>query len=429
MSASTASITANQGLTTRRRAVKRNLPTDGSDFAGDAKLKTGDDTAAAILRDARKTPSQSQSKKSGPSRKPTKPIWLTVITILTKNLPLLLVLLGFLQMIRLLVLNSGRNVEDFSVISGDFEGKFFEVEKFVKTTMKAMQVQVNAIDRKLEDGLSSARKEFDEKMEKKGDEMDLKLKAFDVRSDVFKKFMDEFRTKDLLSKEEFGEFFEEFKKKARKNGVSDGVDITLDEIKDYARAIVEKEIERHAADGLGMADFALASGGGRVLSHSEPYGVGKMGGSVNWLTNCNRVSAKAEKIIRPSFGEPGQCFPLKGASGFLEIRLRTAIIPVAVTLEHSVAYDRSSAPKHCRVSGWMQRQGSTDTEVGTRKMFVLSEFTYDLEKSNAQTFKVDSAVSGPVDAISSSISIGSSDTVFRLSSCVTTIAHGVKRML
>ncbi|KAG8388422.1 hypothetical protein BUALT_Bualt02G0124200 [Buddleja alternifolia] len=409
MSASTVSITANQGPTTRRRAVEKNIATGGSDSANaavsagennDAKLTAGD-TAAGILRDARKTPSQSQAKKSGPSRKSTKPIWVTVISILIKNLALLVVFLGFVQMIRLVLLKSGRNVEDFSVISGDFEGKFFEVEKFVKTTMKAMQVQVNAIDRKLEDGMSSVRKEFDEKMEKNGDEMDLKLKAFDVRSDVFEKFMDEFRKKNLLSKEEFGEFFEEFKK-GRRNGGSDGGDVSVDEIRDFAREIVEKEIERHAADGLGMVDYALASGGGRVLSHSEPYGVGKMGGAVSWWANRNMVSVKAEKIISPSFGEPGQCFPLKGASGFIEIRLRTAIIPDAVTLEHvakSVAYDRSSAPKHCRVSGWMQRQGSTDTEVGTGKMFVLTEFTYDLEKSNAQTFKVASVASGPVDTI------------------------------
>ncbi|KAI3445201.1 hypothetical protein Pfo_001866 [Paulownia fortunei] len=407
MSASTVSITANQGPTTRRRTVEKNLLTGGSDIAAvaeaeskDARLTAGD-TAAAILRDARKTPAQIQAKKSGPARKTMKPRWLTVISILTKNLALVVVLLGFVQMIRWVVLNSGRDAEDFSVISGDFEGRFSEVEKFVKTTMKAMQVQVNAIDRKLEDGISSVRKEFDEKMEKKGDEVDLKLKALDVRSDGLEKFMDGFGTKSVLSKEEFAEFFEEFKK-ARKNSGSDGGEVSVDEIRDYAREIVEKEIERHAADGLGMVDYALASGGGRVLRHSEPYGGGKVGGSGFGLMNRNRVSAEAEKMIRPSFGEPGQCFPLKGGSGFIEIRLRTAIVPEAVTLEHvakSVAYDRSSAPKHCRVSGWMQGQDSTDLEIDTKKMFLLTEFTYDLEKSNAQTFKVESAASNLVNTI------------------------------
>ncbi|KAK4410866.1 SUN domain-containing protein 1 [Sesamum angolense] len=206
--------------------------------------------------------------------------------------------------------------------------------------------------------------------------------------------MDEFRTKSLLSKEDFGEFFEEFKKAMENPAGGVGGEVSLDEIRDYAREIVEKEIERHAADGLGMVDYALASGGGMVLRHSQPYGGGV------WF--LNRVSPEAWKMIRPSFGEPGQCFPLKGRSGFIEIRLRTPIVPEAVTLEHvakSVAYDRSSAPKHCRVSGWLQEQDSTDSEVGSKKMLLLTEFTYDLEKSRAQTFKVESAASNLVDTI------------------------------
>lgn len=39
-------------------------------------------------------------------------------------------------------------------------------------------------------------------------------------------------------------------------------------------------------------------------------------------------------MLRPSFGEPGACFALSGSSGFVEIKLRRAIVPEAVTLEH-----------------------------------------------------------------------------------------------
>lgn len=67
--------------------------------------------------------------------------------------------------------------------------------------------------------------------------------------------------------------------------------------------------------------------------------------------------------------------------------------------QQSVAYDRSSAPKSCRISGWLQGQ-DTSLPDDTEKMFLLAEFTYDLEKSNAQTFHVlDSAGSGVVDTI------------------------------
>lgn len=41
-----------------------------------------------------------------------------------------------------------------------------------------------------------------------------------------------------------------------------------------------------------------------------------------------------------------------------------------------------------------------DLEVHTEKMFLLAEFTYDLEKSNAQTVPVlDTAVSNIVDTV------------------------------
>ncbi|KAF3545335.1 hypothetical protein DY000_02009768 [Brassica cretica] len=39
-------------------------------------------------------------------------------------------------------------------------------------------------------------------------------------------------------------------------------------------------------------------------------------------------------MLSPSFGEPGQCFALKGSSGYVQIRLRGPIVPEAFTLEH-----------------------------------------------------------------------------------------------
>ncbi|KAL8522276.1 hypothetical protein ACS0TY_012418 [Phlomoides rotata] len=267
----------------------------------------------------------------GLAREQPKPRWLTAV--LSKNFVLVVVLSVFVRM-----MNSGRRDV------GDFERKLSGVEKLVKTT-------VDAIDRKFEDRIRSVRKEFDE----------------NARSGAaFENFTG---SKGLLTKEEFSEM-----------------------VRDYAKAIVLKEIEKHAADGLGMADYALESGGARVLRHSDPLGGFCCG---------NKVCAEAERMISPSFGQPGHCFPLKGGSGFVEIGLRTAILPEAVTLEHvakSVAYDRSSAPKHCRVSGWLRGRDATDRET-PEKMFLLTEFTYDLDKSNAQTFKVDSSASNLVDTV------------------------------
>lgn len=71
-----------------------------------------------------------------------------------------------------------------------------------------------------------------------------------------------------------------------------------------------------------------------------------------------------------------------------------------INFEQSVAYDRTSAPKDCRVSGWLQKKDDMGVKDDTEKRFLLAEFTYDLEKSNAQTFNVlDSASSLIVDTV------------------------------
>lgn len=52
-----------------------------------------------------------------------------------------------------------------------------------------------------------------------------------------------------------------------------------------------------------------------------------------------------------------------------------------------MAYDRSSAPKDCRVSAWLE--GPSYDGGGAEKVRTLVEFSYDLERSNAQSFNVE----------------------------------------
>ena len=54
-------------------------------------------------------------------------------------------------------------------------------------------------------------------------------------------------------------------------------EVSLDEIRMTNRDMVEKEIQRHAADGLGRVDYALSSGGAMVVRHSEPFIIGMIG--------------------------------------------------------------------------------------------------------------------------------------------------------
>ncbi|XP_077248964.1 SUN domain-containing protein 1-like isoform X2 [Tasmannia lanceolata] len=327
--------------------------------------------------------------------KPEKPRWQTAISVLTKNLVLVLVLLGLWNMISKQVWK----FEDSSVVAPvatlDFEGRISELEAFLKKTTNMMQVQVDVVDRKIESEVASLRGEVTKKVEEKGLRIETEFKKLGFRTDNLEKSLHELKDTGFLSKEDFNEL------KMSKGLEGSDERFSLDETRVVAREIVEKEIERHAADGLGRVDYALASSGAKVVRHSEPFYFEK---GFSWFRPAkiqNWVHLAAQKMLQPSFGEPGQCFPLKGSNGFVEIKLRTAIIPEALTLDHvskSVAYDRSSAPKDCRVSAWFQ--GHSDDPSGQAKqMFKLVEFMYDLEKSNAQTFNVESADTGIVNIV------------------------------
>ncbi|KAL3537767.1 hypothetical protein ACH5RR_001133 [Cinchona calisaya] len=434
MSGSTVSITANPSTAARRRYVEKK-PSDSVDVgepnnftvaatatispaADNGRLTVGDvsigtettETARDAVLQVRKslpnnvaTPRRTTTTARKSSSKPVKPWWLTVISILAKNFVLLIVLLGLAQIIRQLTLKNGAvtTISGVDLVPGDYKNNMQKVEEFIRSTtktMKMMQVQVDVLDRKIGDEIGSVKRELDEKIDCKGVELETKLKDLGGRTVNLEGFVGDLggKMENFLSKEELNQFLEEFKK------TKSGDMVSLDEVRVFARGIVEREIEKHGADGLGRVDYALASAGGTVLQHSEPYIVGVSGTAWIPLTNRHKVYSEAEKMLQPSFGEPGQCFPLKGSRGFVQIRLRTAIIPEAVTLEHvaeSVAYDRSSAPKDCRVSGWLQRD-STDLLVDAEKMLLLAEFTYDLEKSSVQTFDVtDSARASVVNLI------------------------------
>lgn len=368
MSASTVSITANPAA--RRRPVvigekKTNnidfLPTEAQINGGDLAMNNvigNDKLAASHSKDVshhsirgeavleRSSKDLAQVKKNNalahstvsPRRtrkvvgKPEKPRWQTVLRIFTKNFVLLLVLVGLVQMVRRLALKSGdSSLSGTQLGLSEFEARIAEVESFLKTTVKMIQVQVEVVDAKMENEAEGLRREMDKKIDAKGIFWESELKQLVARHDALDKSLGELKAVDWLSKEDFKKFYEELKK--GQGSVLGESNLSLDDIRAYAREIVGREIEKHAADGLGRVDYALASGGAMVVKHSDPYIVGK--GS-NWFLMSSRsgIHPDAVKMLKPSFGEPGQCFPLKGSRGFVQIRLRTAILPEAVTLEH-----------------------------------------------------------------------------------------------
>lgn len=420
MSASTVSITANPASARRRPVVvsDKKSPSNNIELVvpHEQQINGGGggkaNVTAAASRDLshhsilERTVKDLQVKKTSSTisprraRKVEKPRWMKVVSVFTKNFVLLLVLAGLVQMVRKLAVKSG-GIESASVGTqmglSEFDGRIAEMESMVKTAVKMIQVQVEVVDKKIASEVGGLRREISKKIDDKGVILEKELRKLVERSEGLEKKIGELKAGDWLSKEDFEKFYEQFKK--AKGGEFDGSDVSLDDIMVYAREIVQKEIEKHAADGLGRVDYALASSGGMVVKHSDPYMAGR---GVNWFLKGRGVHPNADEMLKPSFGEPGKCFALKGTSGFVQIKLRGAIVPEAVTLEHvakSVAYDRSTAPMDCRVSGWLQNR-DLHTAVDEEKMLLLTEFTYDLEKSNAQTFNVmDNTASGLVDTV------------------------------
>ncbi|KAE9620868.1 hypothetical protein Lal_00019412 [Lupinus albus] len=331
-----------------------------------------------------------------PNGKGEKARWATVLSIFAKNFVLFVVVLGLVHLIRRVALTSDGGVAGGYAGLSEIEGRISDVEGLLKRTTKMVQVQVEVVNKKIEDEVGGLRKELNEKIDEKGAILENGLKKLEAKNGELERYLNDLKTEEWLSKEEFEKILEGLKNE--EGNEYKGRD--LDEIREITRGMIEKELDKYAADGLGRVDYALASGGARVVQHSEPFDTARG----KWFLSAarNGVHHNSEKMLKPSFGEPGQCFPLKGNSGFVQIKLRTAIIPEAVTLEHvakSVAYDRSSAPKDCRVSGWLQGRNK-DALVDTEKIYRLLEFTYDLEKSNAQTFDVlTSASSGLIDTV------------------------------
>ncbi|KAG6473911.1 hypothetical protein ZIOFF_067831 [Zingiber officinale] len=341
-------LDANGKPNSRRRtmvAVEKRLTADGLSKGGTNGVLNGKDLNHTVRRETvvERTKDYSTLRKglvASPTvspqrkklvRKPEKSKWQIVLSILTKNCLLLASLLWLGQTIWRWTHSTGENANT-ALAALEYESRISEVETSLKKTAKMLQIQLDVVDKKIGSEISITTKEIFKQVKNKGAFFEEQLKKLESKADSLGKSLSELNELDLISREDFEKLILELKNS--KNMDDTSMIFDLDQIRAFASDIVQKEIDKHAADGLGRVDYALASGGTKVVRHSTPYCLGK--GS-NWFTSAtgrNGVHANSHKMLSPSFGEPGQCFSLQGSSGFVEIRLRTGIIPEAVTLEH-----------------------------------------------------------------------------------------------
>ncbi|KAM7381032.1 hypothetical protein PAMA_012053 [Pampus argenteus] len=149
--------------------------------------------------------------------------------------------------------------------------------------------------------------------------------------------------------------------------------------------IVKNALRLFSQDRTGLADYALESGGGSILSTrcSETYetkaALLSLFGVPLWY-----FSQSPRAVIQPDV-HPGNCWAFRGSTGFLVIRLSLRIVPTAFSLEHipkSLAPSRTlhSAPRDFNVYG-------LDDESQERGK-LLGTYTYDEDGEALQTYSV-----------------------------------------
>ena len=201
-----------------------------------------------------------------------------------------------------------------------------------------------------------------------------------------------------------------------------------------SKSDVEAEVGRALAlaasnrsDAANRVDYALFSGGGRVVGHSalSPL-VARAEGPLTHALKSIRggVHPRADEwVLSGGFNEPnaGECLALRGDRGHVDVRLREAVFVNAVTVEHvrgDVAYDLSSAPKVLAVLGWNRtREPPAFSEKGEKERIAgksamsLHDFTHggeylryelkssELSRGAAQTFAFHATRARAVDHV------------------------------
>ncbi|KAL2623986.1 hypothetical protein R1flu_008231 [Riccia fluitans] len=239
-----------------------------------------------------------------------------------------------------------------------------KLEEFVTKTGKWLQVQLEVVDMKVGREVGDLKKELRKELEKHHSHVDKEVRNLKENFEKVSAALDGlFSTESLLTRKEALELIKDVADQRAAQG--EGRALSLDDVRAAAKQVVIREIQRHSADGIGRVDYALASGGGRVVEHSEGYFQVRGGDWRNLLSilpGTNRRLGLSDMVLKPSFGEPGQCLPLKGDDVWVDISLRTTIHPDAVTLEHvskfqelTLFWTSSAASERCCSVNWRWR--------------------------------------------------------------------------
>ncbi|KAG2375194.1 hypothetical protein C9374_010198 [Naegleria lovaniensis] len=149
----------------------------------------------------------------------------------------------------------------------------------------------------------------------------------------------------------------------------------MDNIIPSMKSLIDDSLSKYAADKIGLADYALSSLGSKVVEHSPTYN--PTAGFWPLFSSIKRPD-----IILTSDTTIGNCWPMKGGSGFVVIELASPIIPTAFSIDHvprSLTPNFSSAPRQFTVFAY---ENSTS-------LVKIHTFEYDIKGPATQTFYVE----------------------------------------
>ncbi|XP_039990511.1 SUN domain-containing protein 2-like isoform X8 [Xiphias gladius] len=161
------------------------------------------------------------------------------------------------------------------------------------------------------------------------------------------------------------------------------------------QVIVKNALQLFSQDRTGLADYALESGGGSILSTrcSETYetkaALLSLFGVPLWY-----FSQSPRAVIQPEVN-PGNCWAFRGSKGFLVIRLSMRILPTAFSLEHipkalAPSGTLRSAPRDFSVYGLDDESQDSGKLLGTYAYDEGGEAlqTYPVTEENDQAFQI-----------------------------------------
>ncbi|CAG8585632.1 9711_t:CDS:1 [Funneliformis caledonium] len=144
----------------------------------------------------------------------------------------------------------------------------------------------------------------------------------------------------------------------RSNHVSEG--LVVDMVRQEIRKAVEEMLYTYSQDKLNKADFALSTGGAKVISPLtsptfEQWPTQWYGAAIAKLTGHGITRGKPPVTALQPDTHVGQCWPFAGQKGQLAVLLSRQIYVTAITYDHvskSIAMGTTSAPKEFEVWGF-----------------------------------------------------------------------------